>query len=353
MTTTPAAEKPPLPRDWGFFGPESVAWKVWIYPTSVLIGFARAVSVEFLDPHLTAAVLQTDQVMARTRLRFDRTMQYFASVLFDDAETVLKNSDMLVKIHARSYGHDPVTGRRFEANAPESQLWIHMTAWHSILKTYEAFGPGKLTEAEELRYWEECARAAEFQTIDPATVPRSRDAVRRYFAEWRKRNVAGEGAQAHYRYLVNGLLHIFPEEVPQPVVQAANAFVSRAVLSTLPGWANALGGVPYGLQDALFMNTLGTPLLKAALHLIHSSPPAEMALLDLLAPLTHPILEPVIFKRGVVEDKVWGVKEAREHFGYTLTPPEQFAAYQEAHARGEGPPPYTPRHHDPLLAFTE
>ena len=55
----------------------------------------------------------------------------------------------------------------YDANKPSSQLWIHVTAWHSILRCYEMFGPGRLSEAEEQQFWAECARAAELQTIDP------------------------------------------------------------------------------------------------------------------------------------------------------------------------------------------
>ena len=43
-------------EDYGFFGPDSVTWKVWTYPTSLTIGFQRAVVVEELDPALIAAV---------------------------------------------------------------------------------------------------------------------------------------------------------------------------------------------------------------------------------------------------------------------------------------------------------
>jgi uncharacterized protein (DUF2236 family) len=60
--------------DYGFFGPESVTWKVWSYPTSLAIGFLRAVVVEELDPFLLASVAQSGQVQARPRLRYDRTM---------------------------------------------------------------------------------------------------------------------------------------------------------------------------------------------------------------------------------------------------------------------------------------
>ena len=41
-------------EDYGFFGPDSVTWKVWSYPTSLTIGFQRAVVVEELDPALVA-----------------------------------------------------------------------------------------------------------------------------------------------------------------------------------------------------------------------------------------------------------------------------------------------------------
>ena len=58
MTTT--AVQPHA--DYGFFGPESVTWKVWGYPTSLTVGFQRAVVVEELDPNLVAAVDKTHDI---------------------------------------------------------------------------------------------------------------------------------------------------------------------------------------------------------------------------------------------------------------------------------------------------
>src|SRR6476620_4525892 len=60
-------------RDYGFFGPDSVTWKVWSYPTSLTIGFQRAVVIEELDPALVAAVDKTHDIYARPRTRYDRT----------------------------------------------------------------------------------------------------------------------------------------------------------------------------------------------------------------------------------------------------------------------------------------
>jgi uncharacterized protein (DUF2236 family) len=42
--------------DYGFFGPDSVTWKVWDHATTPIIGLQRAVVVEELDPALNAAV---------------------------------------------------------------------------------------------------------------------------------------------------------------------------------------------------------------------------------------------------------------------------------------------------------
>ena len=96
--------------DEGLFGPGSVAWKVWTFPASALRGFARAVTIEHLDPDLTAAVDETGQVIQRTPLRYDRTMEYFSAVLFADTPTVIKMSDILMKVHSRAYGTNKVTG---------------------------------------------------------------------------------------------------------------------------------------------------------------------------------------------------------------------------------------------------
>lgn len=343
-----------VPADWGFFGPDSVAYRVWLYPTSLALGFMRAVSVEFLDPHLTAAVLQTDQVIQRTRLRYDRTLQYFAAILYSDAETVLRFSDTLVKVHSRSHGEDQVTHSTFDANNPDSQLWIHMTAWHSILKAYEKFGPGKLTAAEEREYWADCAKAAEFQTVDPDAVPRSREAVRAYFADWRRKNTASEGAQLHYRFLVHGFRNVVREDAQwwaRAIGRVSDFFTWRAVASTLPRWANKLGGVRYTWRDRLLMALIGNHIVRLGHRLVMVNPAVELAVVDFFSPLTLPILDPIIRNRAPINNKVWDVAEAREHFGHTALPVEQYAAYQEAHARGEGPKPYRPRHHDTIISF--
>src|SRR5438552_12413429 len=89
-------------EDYGFFGPDSVTWKVWSYPTSLTVGFQRAVVIEELDPALVAAVAATNDIVYRARTRYDRTLRYFALVAFGDSRTTSKAADVLVKIHSKA-----------------------------------------------------------------------------------------------------------------------------------------------------------------------------------------------------------------------------------------------------------
>ena len=112
-------------EDYGFFGPDSVTWKVWSYPTSLTVGFQRSVVVEELDPALVAAVDATKAIRDRPRTRYDRTLRYFAMVAFGDTRSTTKAADVLVKGHSNAVGIEPGSGMPYDANDPHSQLWIH------------------------------------------------------------------------------------------------------------------------------------------------------------------------------------------------------------------------------------
>jgi uncharacterized protein (DUF2236 family) len=148
--------------------------------------------VEELDPFLVAAVFQSQKIVSDPRTRYDRTITYFATVAFGDSRSAIKASEMLVKVHSKAVGTEPVSGLRYDANDPHSQLWIHLTGWHSVLYAYEKYGPGRLSPGDEKQYWEACATAAELQTCDPADVPRSREGIRDYFDKERPRLAASE-----------------------------------------------------------------------------------------------------------------------------------------------------------------
>lgn len=314
MATFLRRREPVTPHeDYGFFGPDSVTWRVWSYPTSLTIGFQRAVVVEELDPALIAAVNETGAVRARTRTRYDRTLRYFAMVAFADTRSTAKAADILVKVHSKAIGIEPLSGNRYDANDPHSQLWIHLTAWHSILYAYERYGPGKLSPADEARYWEECAIAAELQTCDPADVPRSRDGIRAYFDEMRPKIAGSEAAQSMMDHLLNAEA-MFPP-VPrgaQPISWVINKALRIATLATMPRWMRKMAG----LRQSRLLDVAIRPVMKTAFRLVSASKRVEVMIVGHVSPSTLPIVKPILLGVPPVRPETLTVAEAQTRYGY-------------------------------------
>lgn len=312
-------------EDYGFFGPDSVTWRVWSYPTSLTIGFQRSVVVEELDPFLIAAVDATDKVRYQPRVRYDRTLRYFAIVAFADARTAIKASEMLVKVHSKAVGTEPISGKRYDANDPDSQLWIHLTAWHSILYAYERYGPGKLSPADERRYWEECAVAAELQTCDPATVPRSREGIREYFEAVRPRLAASEAAQSMMDHLLNAEV-MFPPlpRIARPGAWIASKLLRIATIATMPKWMRDLAN----LRQPAWVDRAITPLMRAAFRISEASPRLQLLALSLISPSTRPVVEPVLLGVAPQREETLTPAGARARDG-AVTPLEIYASLTE------------------------
>jgi uncharacterized protein (DUF2236 family) len=295
-------------EDYGWFGPDSVTWRVWSYPSSPTVGFSRAVVVEELDPFLVAPVTASSKIYSQPRIRYDRTLRYFATLFFADSRKVVKASEMLMKVHAKAGSVEPVSGLWSDPNNPDQQLWIHLTAWHSALYAYEAYGPGKLSAEDEARYWQECAIAAQAQTIDPNEVPRSREGVREYFERMRPRLAASEATQQAMDHLMNAEV-IFP---PMPLVLRPAAWMLAktlrvAIIATLPRWQRELAN----LRQPRLVDAAIRPVMRLSFRLVDTSPKLKVLIVGLTSPATVPIAAPMLL----------GIKPERED---TLTPADSF-----------------------------
>ncbi|SDW28134.1 Uncharacterized conserved protein, DUF2236 family [Amycolatopsis xylanica] len=263
-------------QDYGFFGPDSPTWKVWTAPTA-LIGFQRSVVLEHFDPFLTAAVADLRGIYTDPVGRLDRTLAYFLTVAVADSPTVLALSEHLMKVHAEATGIEPVTGKRYSANNPKSQLWIHVTGWHSVLKCYELYGPGPLSPAEEARYWADCVVAAELQTCKPSDVPASRDAVRDYFAAVRPTLCVTERAREGMHYLLRT-----PRAQGKVRLWAMSRLMAPLTIASLPKWMRELGG----FDQFRAVDVAVRPAARLAM-LAASPPRAKLAVVAGTLPMTH------------------------------------------------------------------
>jgi uncharacterized protein (DUF2236 family) len=302
--------------DYGFFGPGSVAWRVWMYPSSAIMGFQRAVTIEQLDPNLNAAVEASGGVRARTRTRYERTMRYFALVAAGDTASATKASDILVKVHSKGIGIDPVTGGKYNSNSPESQLWIHMTAWHSILYCYEIFGPGKLSETDELQYWADCATAAELQTINPDDVPRSRDKVIAFFEWWRPRLAASELAQSMTRMILHTEVAL-PQDMPEwttPAMKLIARYAAMATISTYPQYMRQM----FGIKQTEVEDQVVQKSMRALMTVVNSNMHLYDAVWSWLVPGTVDIVMPAALGLPAVNPITMTPREAQKLYGYDI-----------------------------------
>ncbi|MFT3661712.1 MAG: oxygenase MpaB family protein [Gordonia sp. (in: high G+C Gram-positive bacteria)] len=304
----------PAAADNGFFGPGSVSWKVWSYPSSIIAGFARSVTIEQLDPNLNAAVEGTGDVRSRTRTRYERTMRYFSLAAFGATYPAAKAADVLVRVHSKAIGVDPVTGGRYDANKPESQLWIHMTAWHSILYCYEVFGPGRLSEAEELQYWAECARAAELTTADPDAVPRTREAVAAYFEDWRPRLAASENAQTITAHILEGGA-VFPEDLPfwfEAVLPVVKYLIRSSIISTYPHYIRNM----LDQKQSPVMDLVSRQIMKTVLTTIDRNKSLYFALGRIVVPSSVEVAGHAIIGVPAESETAMTPREAQRKYGF-------------------------------------
>ncbi|MET9493057.1 oxygenase MpaB family protein [Nocardia sp. NPDC006630] len=265
--------------DYGFFGPDSPTWKVWTAPTA-LIGFQRSVVLEHFDPALTAAVADVGGIYSDPRGRLDHTFAYFLIAAVADSRMAIEASEHLMQVHAKATGIEPISGKRYSANNPDSQLWIHVTGWHSVLKCYEMYGPGPLSPEEERQYWAECVIAAELQTCKPSEVPTSRAEVRDYFAEMRPKLSSSERAHEGMHYL------LFTPRDRGMKLWAGSRLVAPAAIATLPEWMRRTGGFDQpGMVDAAYPKAV-----RAAMKVLSNDRLEHAVAANFIGPMTGRLL---------------------------------------------------------------
>src|ERR1700753_1401144 len=147
----------------------------------MLIGGVRALLIQTLHPLAMAGVAQHSDYKTRGLRRLRRTTQYVLTVTFGDTQAAEAAGEQVRRVHALIRGVDPVTGRTYSADDPETLLWVHCVEVHSFLAAYRAYG-GPITPEECDRYFAESARSARLVGIDPAVGARFAAEMRRYFA---------------------------------------------------------------------------------------------------------------------------------------------------------------------------
>src|SRR5205085_2851227 len=185
----------------GLLGPDSVAWRVLDHPAA-LIGGLRALIVQSLHPLAMAGVAQHSDYRRRPLERLRRTAYYVGATAMGDTATALAAAAHVKRVHARVRGTDPVTGRSYSAEDPDTQVWVHTVEWHSFLVAYNVFGR-RLSPEDQDRYMAEGLRVAPLLGTPASAFPGSVDEVRDYFESVKPQLCLSAEAREAVGFVVN------------------------------------------------------------------------------------------------------------------------------------------------------
>ncbi|GAB3363770.1 oxygenase MpaB family protein [Modestobacter lapidis] len=225
----------------GFFGPDSVSWRIHADP-SFSVGGIRALLLQALHPvamdgvHQFSAGFRTDPWP-----RLTRTAEYVATLTFGTRREALRQVRRVRGMHHRLAGVEPTTGRSYRVDDPDLLLWVHNCEVDSLLSVARRAGV-RLPEQDADRYVAEQVTAARLIGIPDADVPASVAALEEYFDRVRPELRLTAPARAAYGFIV---LPPMPGWV-QLLTPARPGWAGLASLAvaTLPRWARRMYGLP-------------------------------------------------------------------------------------------------------------
>jgi len=135
--------------DLGWYGPDSVAWRVHA-DLATVVGGLRALLYQTLHPLAMAGVAQHSDYRHDPWGRLHRTAEFIAATTYGTSAEAMRAVDRVRRVHehVRGVASD---GRPYSADDPELLAFVHATEVDSFLAAYQRYGAG-LTPAEADRY---------------------------------------------------------------------------------------------------------------------------------------------------------------------------------------------------------
>lgn len=252
--------------DLGYFGPDSVSWRVHREVT-VLFGGARAMLMQAAHPLVIAGARETGFYERNPWKRLQRTLMLTYAMTFGSISEANAAAERINDIHARIHGVDSVTGLPYDALDPELLLYVHACLIDSAL-LFERKTMGTLNAAGRQQFHEEQMLAAELVRIPRAMIPPTVPALRSYLEGVYRSGIlrVTDSARA-----VADLFEDPPAEAEwRPVLRG----VSRLAFGTLPPILRRQYGVDLNSSTELAMTAtfagtrLARPLLPPRLRYI-------------------------------------------------------------------------------------
>lgn len=221
------------PGDPGWYGPDSVIWRVHAHFVAMMVGGIGSLMLQALHPRALGAVWDHSNFRHDLTGRLGRTAYFIAATTFGPEDLVNEVLARVNRIHAGIRGSLP-DGRSYQANEPELVEWVHLAEVHCFLQAHQSLGTHPLGPAEANQYVREVGRSG--LALGARTVPETVEALAQGLASRQADLLIDERTRQTHAWI-----EALPQQSPQPWL--TQLMVDQAT-STLPDWALALMGKP-------------------------------------------------------------------------------------------------------------
>ena len=236
-----------MQADPGYFGPESMMWKV-NKEITVLFGGARALLMHAAHPLIAAGARQTSFYQRDPWKRLIRTLSLQNSVTFGTKKEADESALRINKLHEVIKGEDEITGGEYDALDHDQLLWVHACLQISSIYFYEKT-VRKLTEAEKNQYHIENMIAAELVLVDKKLMPKTHNGLKEWIVEKSRKKdflLLTDVAEDVYKIIKTG---------PVPLhIKPIWPFISFTAFNTLPKEFKKIYGIEDTKAKKLFLN---------------------------------------------------------------------------------------------------
>jgi len=164
--------------DPGYFGPQSMMWKV-NKEITVLFGGARALLMHAAHPLIAAGARQTSFYQRDPWKRLIRTLSLQNSVTFGTKKEADESAHRINKLHEVIKGIDKISGGTYDALNHEQLLWVHACLQISSIYFYEKTVK-KLSDEDKNQYHLENMIAAEMVLVNKNQMPKTHEGLKQW-----------------------------------------------------------------------------------------------------------------------------------------------------------------------------
>jgi uncharacterized protein (DUF2236 family) len=195
----------------GFFGPDSLSWRV--HRESVLfLAAGRAALLQLAHPWVAAAILHHSHLLNDAIGRFHSTFRIVYTMLFGSRAQALAASRQLYRRHSGITGELPnpigahTRGERYEANEMTALLWVYATLIESAVLAHEFVLP-PLSASDREQYYAETKRLAVLFSVPPHALPPRWSDFKRYCTKMSESPLLGvdDNARSLGRSVMSGV----------------------------------------------------------------------------------------------------------------------------------------------------